>query len=129
MCLLPSPTAAGRALAIYRPDITAPVLAQEFGLSRSSILTSHATLRPMSPRPTDRPNRFRLPPGHKRSPSRPRMQPRATSGVHFFGPGSRLPSALLEGATAHPTLDHPLMIPAAMIAYTLVPASGERGHS
>jgi predicted ATP-grasp superfamily ATP-dependent carboligase len=48
--------------------------------------------------------------------------PRATSGVHFFGPGSRLSGTFLSGRPSQPSIDGPLMIPAAMWLYGL-PAS------
>lgn len=45
--------------------------------------------------------------------------PRATSGVHFFGPGSGLVRAITHGEPASPTITSPLMIPDAMWIYGL----------
>jgi len=53
---------------------------------------------------------------------RPRVlecNPRATSGVHFYGPGSGLSATLLAGEPARPDVTRPLMIPGAMLTYGL----------
>ncbi len=45
--------------------------------------------------------------------------PRATSGIHFFGPRSGLAATLLDGRPALPDITRPLMVPAAMLVYGL----------
>ena len=45
--------------------------------------------------------------------------PRATSGVHFFGPEGGLADAISRGGPAVAQQDVPLMIPAAMVLYAL----------
>lgn len=45
--------------------------------------------------------------------------PRATSGVHFYGPRANLPGAILHGQPVTATHAAPLMIPAAMLLYGL----------
>ena len=56
---------------------------------------------------------------------RPRVlecNPRATSGVHFFGPGTRLAAALADGVRAEPSVDGAMMVGGAMLGYALGPA-------
>lgn len=52
--------------------------------------------------------------------------PRATSGLHFFGPGDGLPAAILAGAPAVPSDLRPMTAPLALLVYGL-PAALRRG--
>ena len=52
--------------------------------------------------------------------------PRATSGLHFFGPGSGLDRALIEGEAAVPTRDGAMTLPLAMLIYGLPFARREK---
>lgn len=45
--------------------------------------------------------------------------PRAVSGLHFFGQGDGLPAAMLGGAPATPSLTQPMTLPLAMVCYGL----------
>ncbi|MBK8085309.1 MAG: hypothetical protein IPK28_16645 [Devosia sp.] len=53
--------------------------------------------------------------------------PRAVSGVHFFGPGDGLAEAMLEGRPAMPTETRTLAAPLAMLVYGLGEALRRRG--
>lgn len=45
--------------------------------------------------------------------------PRAVSGLHFFGQGDGLPAAMLTGTPAAPSLTQPMTLPLAMLCYGL----------
>ena len=53
--------------------------------------------------------------------------PRATSGVHYFGPSDRLDRSILEGVRARASLSAPMTLPLAMLAYGLPYAIRQRG--
>ena len=48
--------------------------------------------------------------------------PRAVSGLHFFGPGDGLPAAILEGGESAATDRRGMTVPLAMVVYGLLPA-------
>jgi hypothetical protein len=50
--------------------------------------------------------------------------PRATSGLHYFGPADRLDEALFAGSAAAATLNGPMTLPLAMLVYGLPFAFG-----
>jgi hypothetical protein len=45
--------------------------------------------------------------------------PRATSGLHYFGPGDHLAAAILDGVAAQPSATGAMTLPLAMLAYGL----------
>jgi glutathione synthase/RimK-type ligase-like ATP-grasp enzyme len=53
--------------------------------------------------------------------------PRATSGIHYFGPADGLAEAILEGRVAHASLCAPMTLPLAMLAFGIPHAWRHQG--
>ena len=53
--------------------------------------------------------------------------PRATSGIHYFGPEDGLAESILEGSVAHASWTAPMTLPLAMLAFGIPHAWRHRG--